>query len=96
MEIAAARRPPGGAAGESRDVLEVIRSFLRRIDDGLSRQLDAVLHHPEFQRLEATWRGLHYLVLQSETGSMRGRTATIPFVDPRKERPAQALQWAAG
>jgi hypothetical protein len=27
---------------------------------------------------------------------MRGRTALIPFVDPRKERPAQALQGAAG
>jgi hypothetical protein len=27
---------------------------------------------------------------------MHGRTAAIPFVDPRKERPAQALQRAAG
>jgi aminomethyltransferase len=34
--------------------------------------------------------------VESEFGSMRGRTATIPFVDPRKERPAQALQGTAG
>jgi aminomethyltransferase len=34
--------------------------------------------------------------VESETGTMSGRTATIPFVDPRKERPAQALQGAAG
>jgi type VI secretion system protein ImpC len=27
------------------------------------------MHHPEFQKLEATWRGLHYLVQQSETGT---------------------------
>jgi len=32
--------------------------------------------------------------VESETGTMRGRTAAIPFVDPRKERPAQALQGA--
>jgi type VI secretion system protein ImpC len=40
------------------------------IDRKLSAQLAAVLHHPEFQRLEATWRGLHYLVHQTETGSL--------------------------
>ena len=34
--------------------------------------------------------------VESETGTMRGRTAIIPFVDPRKERPAQALQGATG
>ena len=34
--------------------------------------------------------------VESETGTMRGRTAAIPFVDPRKERPAQALQGATG
>ena len=55
--ITAAPWPRDGATGASRDVLEAVRSFLRRIDDGLSRQLDAILHHPEFQRLEATWRG---------------------------------------
>jgi len=33
----------------------------------VSRQLNEVLHHPDFQRLEATWRGLHYLVHQTET-----------------------------
>ena len=33
--------------------------------------------------------------VESEHGSMTGRTASIPFVDPRKERPAQPLQQAA-
>jgi type VI secretion system protein ImpC len=41
-----------------------------RIDLLLSRQLSAILHHPEFQRLEAAWRGLHYLVSQSETSQV--------------------------
>jgi len=32
--------------------------------------------------------------VESEWGSMSGRTAAIPFVDPRKERPAQELKLA--
>jgi glycine cleavage system aminomethyltransferase T len=34
--------------------------------------------------------------VESEHGGMRGRTASIPFVDPRKERPAQPLQQVSG
>ena len=37
------------------------------IDRNLSIQLAEILHHPEFQRLEASWRGLRYLVDQTET-----------------------------
>ncbi|NOX52925.1 MAG: type VI secretion system contractile sheath large subunit [Planctomycetes bacterium] len=42
-----------------------IRSLSRDIaliDDLLNDQINAVLHHPDFQRLEASWRGLKYLV----------------------------------
>ena len=35
--------------------------FVARIDARISEQLDAILHHPAFQRLEATWRGLKFL-----------------------------------
>jgi len=37
-------------------------------DDIISTQLNKVLHSDAFQRLEATWRGLHYLVSRTETG----------------------------
>jgi type VI secretion system protein ImpC len=40
------------------------------IDNLLSRQLSLIMHAPEFQKLEASWRGLHYLVQQSETSAM--------------------------
>lgn len=33
-----------------------------RIDDLIARQVNAILHHPAFQKLEASWRGLKYLV----------------------------------
>jgi type VI secretion system protein ImpC len=52
----------------SRDVETNIKFWIGEIDKKLSSQLNEVMHHPDFQRLEATWRGLHYLVFQSETG----------------------------
>jgi aminomethyltransferase len=38
----------------------------------------------------------HPLEVDSEHGRLTGRTAAIPFVDPKKERPAQPLQRASG
>ncbi|KAB8309379.1 MULTISPECIES: type VI secretion system contractile sheath large subunit [Rahnella] len=32
------------------------------LDDQISRQLDEVMHHPEFQRIESGWRGLKFLI----------------------------------
>ncbi len=48
---------------------QVIRSLGRAIamlDELLTRQTNAILHHPRFQSLEAAWRGLRYLVDQAE------------------------------
>jgi type VI secretion system protein ImpC len=39
------------------------------LDQQLSAQLNAIMHDPKFLKLEGTWRGLHYLVQNSETGS---------------------------
>jgi type VI secretion system protein ImpC len=52
----------------SKDVETNIKYWIAEIDKKLSAQLNEVMHHPDFQRLEGTWRGLHYLVHQSETG----------------------------
>ncbi|AMY07714.1 type VI secretion protein, EvpB/ family [Luteitalea pratensis] len=38
----------------------------RQIDALVDKQLSAIVHHPSFQRLEATWRSLHRLVTQTE------------------------------
>jgi len=51
-----------------RDVETNIKYWVAEIDKKLSAQLNEVMHQPEFQRLESTWRGLKYLVDQSETG----------------------------
>lgn len=52
----------------SKDVETNIKYWIGEIDKKLSSQLNEIMHHAEFQRLEGTWRGLHYLINQSETG----------------------------
>src|SRR3954454_12120832 len=45
----------------SNDVEANIKHWIGEIDKTLSAQLNEVLHDPAFQKLEGTWRGLHYL-----------------------------------
>ena len=40
------------------------------LDRIISEQLSAIMHAPEFQQLESSWRGLHYLCQQTSTGTM--------------------------
>lgn len=62
----------------SKDVETNIKYWIAEIDKKLSSQLNEVMHAPEFQQLESTWRGLHYLVHQSETGeSMKIRVMNV-------------------
>src|SRR5215831_18422844 len=48
----------------SNDVEANIKRWINEIDKSLTVQLNEVMHHPDFQKLEGTWRGLHYLVHQ--------------------------------
>src|SRR5437899_6007103 len=51
----------------SKDADAMINSRIAQIDHLVSLQLNAVLHAAEFQKLEGSWRGLKYLMDQSET-----------------------------
>lgn len=53
----------------SEDVISSVEAMIAELDRKLSAQLNMVLHHPEFQKLESAWRGLHYLVSNTETDS---------------------------
>jgi len=56
------------AAGERLSRVELairLGDDIAALDQTLSRQADAVLHHPRFQSLESAWRGLHWLVHQA-------------------------------
>ncbi|RMF89386.1 MAG: type VI secretion system contractile sheath large subunit [Nitrospinota bacterium] len=59
-----------GVVRVSKDIESTINARIAEIDTLLTRQLNEIMHAPEFQKLEATWRGLHYLVHQSETSPM--------------------------
>lgn len=49
------------------DAYKNIAAFIAEIDRKLSEQINLILHHPQFQSLESAWRGLHYLVYNTET-----------------------------
>jgi len=54
----------------SADVVMSIEAMVAELDRKLSQQINAILHHPDFQQLESAWRGLHYLVNNTETDEM--------------------------
>jgi type VI secretion system protein ImpC len=54
----------------SKDVEAAANARIPEIDARLSEQVSAILHDPNFQALESTWRGLSYLVMQTETSVM--------------------------
>jgi type VI secretion system protein ImpC len=51
----------------SNDVVQTINAMVAEIDRKLSEQINQIMHHADFQQLESAWRGLHYLVSNSET-----------------------------
>jgi len=54
----------------SSDVVQSITAMIAQIDKKMTEQINAIMHHPDFQQLEGAWRGLHYLVTNSETDTM--------------------------
>jgi type VI secretion system protein ImpC len=59
-----------GTVTWSKDVLRTLKAGQQAIDAAISKQLAAIMHHPDFQKLEGTWRGLNHLVMNSETSAM--------------------------
>ena len=65
-----AREALESAAIVSTDAVGSIQNIIAEIDKKLSAQINEILHHKDFQALEGSWRGLHYLLNNSETDSM--------------------------
>lgn len=49
------------------DVVKSIEAMIAQIDVKLTEQINLIMHNPDFQKLEGAWRGLHYLVNNTET-----------------------------
>lgn len=52
-----------------KNAIQLIENQIKNLDKALSTQLNLILHNPDFQQLEGTWRGMKYLVGKTETGS---------------------------
>jgi type VI secretion system protein ImpC len=58
-----------GTVTFSRNLSQTFDRAIAAIDAKVSEQLTAVMHHERFTKLEGSWRGLHYLVMNSETST---------------------------
>lgn len=54
----------------ARGSVAVIDELVAQIDERLSEALSSIMHSDSFKTMEATWRGLHYLVMNTETSAM--------------------------
>jgi type VI secretion system protein ImpC len=54
----------------SDDAIGTIDAIVAAIDKKLTEQVNQIMHHEEFQKLEGAWRGLHHLVNNTETDEM--------------------------
>src|SRR5262245_9985759 len=54
----------------SADVTKSIEAIIAEIDKKLTEQINLILHHADLQKLEGAWRGLHYLINNTETDEM--------------------------
>jgi type VI secretion system protein ImpC len=79
-----------GTVRIAKDLETTISARIADIDQLLTAQLNEILHAQEFQKLEASWRGLNYLVQQSETSTM----LKIRVMNASKEELAKDLERA--
>lgn len=67
QNLALAATERSGTATISGNAVKSIKSLIAGIDGLLTTQMNEILHAPEVRRIEGTWRGLHYLVNNTET-----------------------------
>ncbi len=79
----------------STDVVSSIEAIIKELDTALSKQIDVILHHPDFQKLEGAWRGLGHLVNNTETDEMlKIRVMNVSKDDLRKTLKAfKGVKW---
>lgn len=58
-----------GTVQWNKNLTVTFNEAIKVIDEAISKQLSAIMHNEEFQKLEGSWRGLHHLVSNSETNA---------------------------
>ena len=72
----------------SHDAYHTVEALIAELDRKLSEQVNLIIHHEEFQQLEGSWRGLAYLVNNTETDE----TLKIRFLNINKKELGRTLQ----
>src|SRR3954469_10995878 len=72
----------------SSDTVKSIEAIIAQLDKKLSEQVNLILHHEDFQKLEGAWRGIHYLVNNTETDE----TLKIRFMNISKQDLGKTLK----
>src|SRR5450432_3465337 len=62
-----AQQALANTALRSTDSVRTIEAMIAALDKKLTEQVNKIIHHEDFQKLESAWRGLHYLVNNTET-----------------------------
>jgi type VI secretion system protein ImpC len=79
-----------GTVTWDKNLTRTITRAIEKIDAAMSKQLAAIMHHPEFQKLEGTWRGFRYLVFNTETSAQ----LQIRVLNAKKEELKKDLEKA--
>ena len=58
-----------GTVKWDKNLSQTITTAINNMDALLSKQLAAIMHNKDFQKQESSWRGLHHLVMNSETSA---------------------------
>jgi type VI secretion system protein ImpC len=58
-----------GTVTFDKSITKTINQAISSIDATMSRQLAEIMHNADFQKLEGSWRGMHHLVMNSETSA---------------------------
>jgi type VI secretion system protein ImpC len=84
-----------GATVISGDVLGTVEGLIAELDRKLSEQINHILHHEQFQAVESAWRGLHYLVNNTESDeSLKIRVMNISKSEVHKTlRKFKGVAW---
>lgn len=79
-----------GTVTYSKNLTVTMQSAIAALDQKLSEQLSQIMHSEKFKALEGSWRGLHYLVMNSNTG----RDIKVRVINASKKELARDLERA--
>ncbi len=80
-----------GAITWDKNLIHTVNSAIKALDRVLSKQLAVIMHNDKFKKLEGTWRGLHYLVMNTETST----SLRLKVLNASKQSLAKDLSKAA-